>query len=243
MTQFAYPDPLSALHGLCAIMAALEHRRDSGAGQHIDLSQLESTVAAIGHLALACLAEGREPPRRGNASPDHAPQGCYPCLGDDRWCVIAVAGESEWARFCDLLGRPEWLVDERYATADARRANAAELDRAIGAWTASQDRYALARRLATAGIAAGVVQDVEDQVERDAHLRARRFFERIVHLRKGSVLAPGIPLGLTATPGRTRDTGRARGHDNSDVFCGLLGLSGQEFLQAVAAGAIEAGDA
>ncbi len=242
MTQFAYPDPLSALHGLCAIMAALEHRRDSGEGQHIDLSQLESTVAAIGHLALACLAEGREPQRLGNASPDHAPQGCYPCLGDDRWCVIAVAGEPEWACFCELLGHPEWLRDQRFATAAARRAHAAELDRLIGAWTASQDRYALMRRLAAAGIAAGVVQDVEDQLERDAHLAERGFFERIVHLRKGSVLAPGIPLGLTATPGRTRDTGRTRGHDNSEVFRGLLGLSGPEFDRAVAAGAIEAGD-
>jgi benzylsuccinate CoA-transferase BbsF subunit len=243
MTQFAYPDPLSALHGLCAIMAALEHRRDSGEGQHIDLSQLESTVAAIGHLALACLAEGREPQRLGNASPDHAPQGCYPCLGDDRWCVIAVAGEPEWARFCELLGRPEWLRDQRFATAAARRAHAAELDRLIGARTASQDRYALMRRLAAAGIAAGVVQDVEDKLERDVHLAERGFFERIVHLRRGSVLAPGIPLGLTATPGRTRDTGRARGHDNSEVFRGLLGLSGPEFDRAVAAGAIEAPEA
>jgi len=239
MTQFAYPDPLSALHGLVAILAALEHRARTGEGQRIDLSQLEATVAAMGELALEWLTQGREPLRHGNGSPAYAPQGCYPCRGEDRWCVIAIESEEQWKRFCALAGHPEWGIDPRFADAAARRAHAPELDRLIGAWSATEERYALMARLAGAGIPAGVVQDVEDQVERDEHLAARGFFERIVHHRKGSVLAPGIPLGLTATPGRTPDSGRARGQDNRAVFCGLLGLSEAEFAGAVAGGAIE----
>ncbi len=243
MTQFAYPDPLSALHGLVAILAALAHRRASGPGQRIDLSQLETTVAAIGHLALEWQLLGREPPRHGNASAAHAPQGCYPCRGEDRWCVIAIDGDEQWARFCALAGQPQWHRDPRFADERARRAHAAPLDALIGAWTATQDRYELMHRLAGAGIAAGVVQDVADQLERDPHLAARGFFERIPHLRKGSVIAPGIPLGLSATPGRTRDTGRPRGHDNRAVFCGLLGLDDAAYAAAVACGAIEEIDA
>ena len=53
------------------------------------------------------------------------------------------------------------------------------------------------------------------------------------------MVAPGLALGLTATPGRTTDSGRARGHDNRAVFCGVLGMSEAEFAAAVAAGAIE----
>ena len=239
MTQFAYPDPLSALYGMVAVLAALHHRDASGQGQRIDLAQLEATIASIGPLVLEALAEDREPPRLGNAARTHAPQGCYPCLGEDRWCVIAVTDQAAWERFCIVTGNADWRFDPRFSSVASRLANAAELDRLISAWTASRDRYEVMHQLARAGIAAGVVQDVEDQLERDAHLAERGYFERIFHHAKGMVLAPGIPLGLTGTPGRTRDAGHARGHDNEDVFQGLLGLSTQEYAAAIAAGVIE----
>lgn len=239
MTQFAYPDPLSALYGLVAILAALRHRDASGQGQRIDLAQLEATIASIGPLMLEALAEDRDPGRQGNAARTHAPQGCYPCLGDDRWCVIAIRDQAAWERFCIITGNQQWRHDPRFADVEARIANAAELDTLISGWTALHDRCDVMHQLARAGIAAGVVQDVEDQLERDPHLEARGYFERIFHHAKGMVLAPGIPLGLTGTPGRTRDAGHARGHDNEDVFRDLLGLSAEEYDAAVVAGAIE----
>lgn len=242
MTQFAYPDPLSALYGLVAILAALRHRNASGQGQRIDLAQLEATIASIGPLVLEALAEGRDPPRIGNAARTHAPQGCYPCLGEDRWCVIAITDQAGWERFCIVTGHREWRDDPRFADAGSRIANAPELDRLIAGWTAGRERYEVMHLLACAGIAAGVVQDVEDQLERDSHLAARGYFERIHHHAKGTVLAPGIPLGLTGTPGRTRDAGHARGHHNRDVFRGLLGLSAEDYDAAVAAGIIEMGE-
>lgn len=242
MTQFAYPDPLSALYGLVAILAALRHRDAGGQGQRIDLAQLEATVASIGPLVLEALAEGRDPPRLGNAARTHAPQGCYPCLGEDRWCVIAITDQAAWERFCIISGNRAWRDDPRFADAAARIANAHPLDRLIGAWTATRDRHELMHLFARAGIACGVVQDVEDQLERDEHLAARGFFERIYHHAKGMVLAPGIPLGLGGTPGRTRDAGHARGHHNREVFRELLGLSTADYDAELAAGVIEAAD-
>ncbi len=82
--------------------------------------------------------------------------------------------------------------------------------------------------LQAAGIAAGVVQTVEDGFTRDPHVRARGFFEAIDHARKGTVVATGIPLGLTGTPGRTPGAGAAIGADNAYVFGTLLGLSSAE---------------
>ncbi len=75
-------------------------------------------------------------------------------------------------------------------------------------------------------------------ISRHAH-----FSRKSSHHRKGTVVAPGIPLGLTGTPGRTRDAGRARGHDNREVFCELLGLSAEEFANYLEGGVIEAADA
>lgn len=239
MTQFAYPDPLSALHGLFAILCALEHRRRTGQGQIVNLSQAEVTVAAIGSVLMELLVNGREPVRHGNASPVWAPQGVYPCRGDDRWCALSVCDEAQWQGLCRLLGRPALVTDPRFAGAAARRANRAALDAEIAAWTSARDAHEAMRALQGAGVPAGVVQSAEDQYRRDPHLAARGFFETIAHPLKGSVVAPGIPLGLTGTPGRTSDTGRAIGSDNHAVLCGLLGLDDAEYQALAAAGIIQ----
>jgi crotonobetainyl-CoA:carnitine CoA-transferase CaiB-like acyl-CoA transferase len=96
--------------------------------------------------------------------------------------------------------------------------------------------------LQRAGIAAGVTQHVEDQWLRDPHLKAHQFFEEIAHEKKGSVIAPGLPLGLLGTPGKTPHAGRAMGKDNQAVFCQLLGLTEAEFGDYLVSGAIQSSD-
>ncbi|MFN8544439.1 MAG: CoA transferase [Candidatus Binatia bacterium] len=241
VTQYAYPDAVSALHGLFAILCALDHRARTGRGQHIDLAQLESLAAVAGPLLLEFLANGREPPRLGNRSRHAAPQGCYRCLGDDRWCAITVADDAEWARLCDVVGRPGWARDPRFATAAARQANAEVADALLEEWTRRRDPYDVMATLQAAGIAAGVVQHAEDLARRDRQLAARQFFEEVEHLKKGRVVATGIPLGLTGTPGHTWRAGAAVGQDNDYVFGTLLGLSTDEVRGYVDAGAIELG--
>ena len=240
MTQYAYPDALSALHGLFAVMCALEHRENTGEGQRINLSQLEATVGAIGPLVMEPLVCGREPRQLGNASLHAAPHGCYRCLGEDRWCAISVCEEAQWPILCDVLGHPEWRQDPRFASLGARLENAALLDAEIEGWTSERDAYAVMHSLQAAGIAAGVVQTAEDQFRRDPQLAARGFFERIPHLAKGEVVATGIPLGLTATPGCSVRAGAAIGEDNHTVFRSWLGLHDEEIAHYHAIGAIEA---
>jgi crotonobetainyl-CoA:carnitine CoA-transferase CaiB-like acyl-CoA transferase len=239
VTQYAYPDTISALHGLFAIMCALEYRSKTGKGQYINLSQYEATVGMIGHVMMEYLANGREPQRLGNRSRSAAPHGCYRCQGEDRWCVIAISTEAEWERFCAVLDRPEWKTDPRFATLSSRLDQAAELDALIEQWTASRPAYAVMAALQAAGVAAGVVQNVEDHWLRDPQLAARGFFEEIDHVKKGKVVATGIPLGLTGTPGRTHRAGAALGQDNDYVFGELLGMTAAAICDAVSAGAIE----
>ncbi len=239
ITQYAYPDAISALHGLFAVMCALDHRGRTGRGQYINLSQYEATAAVIGDVMMEYLANGREPQRLGNRSRHAAPHGCYPCKGEDRWCAIAVLTEDDWRRFCAAVGRPQWRDDPRFATMSARLEHVTELDALVGAWTATRTDYEVMQLLQQAGIAAGVVQNVEDQVRRDPQLAGRHFFEEIPHAKKGRVVATGIPVGLTATPGRTTGAGAALGQDNEYVFRQLLGLTAEEMAEYVAAGAIE----
>ena len=242
ITQYAYPDALSALHGLFAVMCALDHRGRTGRGQYINLSQAEATIGIVGDVMLDTLANGREPQKLANRSLHAAPQGCYPCKGEDRWCAIAVSTDLDWERFCTVVEKPEWASDPRFATRSSRLENAEELDRRIESWTTTQIDYELMDALQEAGIAAGVVQNIEDQMHRDRQLAARNFFERIEHRKKGSVLANGIPLGLRGTPGRSGPSGGAVGQDNDSVFSELLGMTDQEIQRHVETGAIESPD-
>ena len=240
VTQYAYPDAVSALHGLFAVLCALDYRTRTGRGQYINLSQFEATVGIAGHVMMEYLGNGREPQRLGNGSRHAAPHGCYRCAGEDRWCAIAVVSEAEWERFCAVLGEPAWTTDPRFATRCARLAHAAELDRLVEGWTRQRDAYEVMAVLQAAGIAAGVVQNIEDQFRHDRQLAARHFFENVEHHRKGRVLANGIPLGLTRTPGRTGWAGAAVGEDNDYVFGELLGMTQPEMQHYMELGAIEA---
>ena len=242
MTQFAYPDPLTALHGLFAVMCALDYRDRTGRGQYINLCQFELTVSAVGELLMEYLANGREPEKLGNRSRHNAPQGCYRCSGDDRWIAISIGDDSAWERLCNVLGRAEWIGDARFACAAGRFEHGDEIDREIARFTAERVDYDVMETLQAAGIAAGVVQNTEDQLRRDPQLEARRYFERIPHLVKGEVTAVGIPLGLTGTPGHTPHAGEARGQENESVFRGLLGLDQEEYDGFVDLGVIETFD-
>jgi benzylsuccinate CoA-transferase BbsF subunit len=242
MTQYAYPDALCALHGLFAVLCALDHRRRTGTGQYIELSQFEATVGALGPLMMEPLTLGREPERLGNRSTRAAPHGCYRCRGEDRWCAISVFDDAEWKRFCRLLDREEWLADPRFAGLAVRIENAEELDRLVEEWTQVRAEYEVMAAMQGAGIAAGVVQNTKDQLHRDPQLKARQFFEEIDHLKKGKVVATGIPLGLSGTPGRTTHAGSSVGQDNAYVFGEILGLSPEEIERYIAVGAIEPAD-
>jgi crotonobetainyl-CoA:carnitine CoA-transferase CaiB-like acyl-CoA transferase len=195
-------------------------------------------VSAAGHVMMHYLANRREPERLGNRSLHAAPHGCYPCAGEDRWCALAVGDAAAWERFRRIVA-DEALAEPRFATAAGRRDHATDLDRIIARWTSARDPYEVMSTLQAAGIAAGVVQTAEDQYHRDPQLAARGFFEQIDHLKKGTVVATGIPLGLTGTPGRTGRAGAAIGQDNDYVFGEILGLSEEERRRLIEAGAIE----
>ncbi len=94
----ALPDPTGGLHAVVAILAALDERDRTGRGCYIDLSQLETYASLGGEKYLSASATGEEPPRWANRSADRAPQGVYPCQGEEEWLAISVETDEEWAR-------------------------------------------------------------------------------------------------------------------------------------------------
>jgi benzylsuccinate CoA-transferase BbsF subunit len=153
VTQYAYPDALSAMHGLFAVLCALEHRARTGEGQYIDLAQYEVMVSALGLPFMDALANAREPARPGNGALYAAPQGCFRCAGDDRWCALSIRTDEEWHVLCRTIGRADAVGDPRFATRAGRLVHAGEIAALVEAWTRERDPYEVMDVLQRAGIA------------------------------------------------------------------------------------------
>ncbi|MBI3954172.1 MAG: CoA transferase [Chloroflexi bacterium] len=230
---FHYGDPVAGVFNAAAILLALRHARRTGRGQHIDMSMAEAVTASVGEIVLDYQFTGREPQRRGNAHPQMAPHGCYPCRGDDCWVVIAVTSDAAWQRLVKVLGAPDWARSEALATAAGRLAAREELDRHLSAWTGGQDRWDVARKLQAAGVAAGPVL-TNKEVLLDPHLKERGFFTPVDHPDGGLRPVPGVPYRMSRTPPRVFRPAPSFGEHNNLILGELLGLTAGE-LERLAA--------
>lgn len=169
-------DVVNGLGGACAVVTALLHRDRTAEGQHIDFSQLEfSTFALIGEHLLEYSANRVHAPRDGNRHRRFAPQGCYSCAQEDQWVTLTVTSDDEWRRLCDVIGKPAWGSDTRFANTSSRREHHAEIDRAIESWTRGRTHREAMEILRRHAIPAGAVFTTAD-LRADPHLESRGYF-------------------------------------------------------------------
>jgi len=214
-------DVVNGVGGACAVMTALVHRQRTGRGQHIDFSQLEFiTHALIGEHLLEFAANGTCPRGLGNRHRCFAPQGCYPCLGEDKWVTLTVRSQGQWERLCDVLGHSEWRHDPRFASNPARQENHDQLDREIEAWTRPRTHVEAMQRLQEQGIPAGAVFNVQE-LGADPHLAARGYFADQVSGTDKPL--PGLCVRLSDGKGRVQRRGPNLGEHNEQIIGGRLG--------------------
>ncbi|HEX9453035.1 MAG TPA: CoA transferase, partial [Candidatus Binatia bacterium] len=171
--QLVYPDYVSGV--LCAIIiiSGVLYRDRQKKGAFVDLAQSEATAFMIGANLMEAASSGQNPEPSGNISFSVAPHGCYPCKGEDRWCVIAAETEDHWTALASILGG-EVAGNSRFATNAARLRERDALDKIISTWTQTRDAFAVRDQLQKAGVPAGVVQTGEDLVN-DPQLNERGF--------------------------------------------------------------------
>jgi crotonobetainyl-CoA:carnitine CoA-transferase CaiB-like acyl-CoA transferase len=235
--KVAQPDYIVAATQALAVTAALHHRVRTGQGQYIEIAQVEATVASMALAYLDYFATGTVATPRGNRDPNAVPQGCYPCVGHEAWCVISCTTDAQWRALATLIGGEALADDPTLLTATARWNRHDELDDRISAWTREQTPHQVMRQLQAVGVPAGVVQTAED-LWRDVHLRSRDYMVTLAHPELGMVEHPSVMIRLHATPGSVQRLAGPLGADNDAVFRGLLGLAPEELSRLVKAGII-----
>ena len=236
-SQTVFPDYVSGV--LCAIIiiSGVLHRDRQKKGAFIDLAQAEATAFMIGASLMEAAVSGKDPEPSGNASIWAAPHDCYPCAGEDRWCVIAADNDEQWAALAKIL---DGGVDQdgRFKTAEGRLKHRAELDRIIADWTREQDAFAVMDRLQKAGIPSGVVQTGEDLTD-DPQLNEREFIVAVENPRLGRVVLPNFPLHFTNAKLTRRWEFPVLGRDTETVLRDVVGYSPETIAAHKRDGALE----
>ncbi len=231
MFSTAWPDPCAAMHAAAAALVGAWARASTGAGMSFEVAQTEGALNFIGPDVALYSLTGELPPRRGNRHAEYAPQGVYPCLGDNRWVAISVTSDEAWQQLCRVIALDALARRADLETSEGRRRAHDVIDDAVAAWTARRTAADATRHLQSAGVAAFPVYDARDMLA-DEYLWAYDTFVRV----QGEPL-PGFPYQLSRTPPGIHRPVADVGEHNREVLS-EAGLTEAEIALLEAAGII-----
>jgi crotonobetainyl-CoA:carnitine CoA-transferase CaiB-like acyl-CoA transferase len=231
-TSLNHPDHIAGKFLAGAVIAALDHRDQTGEGQRIDLAQTEFAAYQRGEVYVDAWRLGADPIATGNDSTTACPHGVYPAEGDDRWVAIVVADDTQWEALCDMTG---WPPDPDLATLDGRLARAAEISDRLASWTSTLDSVRLAGQLQARGVSASPVMGPLDHLS-DEHLAERGFIIQLEHPEVGSERHAGNPVRMSLTAQRIADSAPCLGAHTAEVLGEVLGITGDEVDRLIAEG-------
>jgi len=218
------------------MLAAVEHKRRTGQGQYIDLSQAEAGMHFIAPAILDYTANGRNHQRNGNDDREMAPHGVYRAAGDDRWVAIACEDDRRWRALCGVMDTLSPL-EETYARSADRLAARRVLDEAISAWTSQRAAEAIEAALQAAGVAASVVQTAQD-IERDPQLLHLGHFVYRPHPCGRDGVFEACSTRMSRTPARADETLPSFGRDIDEILKEFLGYDDEQITELIIADAL-----
>ena len=217
----AVADLFTGMYATTAILAALLERSRSGMGQHIDMALLDTQVAMLANLSSSYFVSGQAPGRMGNAHMNIVPYHVFHAA--DEFLIIAVGNDGQFARFCEIIGAPEWAKDPRF---DNNAKRVGQRDLLVG-MIAERMRTRPAREwlaaLEPAGVPCGPINDLS-QVFADPQVRHRGMQVRAPHPAAGEVTMVANPIKFSRTPVEHNHAPPLLGEHTDEVLGSLLGL-------------------
>ena len=193
----AVADLFTGMYATTAILAALRHRDLTGEGQAIDMALLDTQVAMLANLGANYLTTGVAPQRVGNAHQNIVPYQVFEVA--DGHLILAVGNDGQFARFCEVAGRPELASDPRFSRNAGRVRQRAALVPVLAALMKARTRRDWLESLEAAKVPCGPINDLAD-VFADPHVAERHMTVQMPHPLAGSVRLVASPMKLSATP-------------------------------------------
>jgi crotonobetainyl-CoA:carnitine CoA-transferase CaiB-like acyl-CoA transferase len=218
-------DLFAGLYGCIGILAAVNHRNNTGEGQHIDIGMLDTHVAWLANQGMNYLATGENPPRLGNQHPNISPYQEYPTK--DGYLILAVGNDPTFERFCKNFGLDALPADPRFATNAARVANRDLVTQTLTPVMKSKTTSEWVEALEALKIGCGPINTLKD-VFADPHVIARDMVVKMQHASGKEIEVIANPVKLSATPPDYRSPPPVLGEHSDHVLGGLLGMSAAE---------------
>lgn len=221
----------------CAIgiLSALHSRHITGRGQMVDVAMLDCMVAILENAVARFAASGQDPHPIGNSHPSIAPFSTVQTA--DGAMNIAVGNDVLWARFCDVIGHPELLADERFTTNPRRIEHRLELEQILAGIMNDRSTADWLDRLQKVEIPSGPINTIS-QVFADPQVLARNMLVELTHPKAGPMKVPGIPIKLSETPGEIKGPSPDLGEHTDQILEQLLGYSPETIAKLRAEGVL-----
>ena len=196
-TGVAVVDLFAGQNAIIAILAALQARTMTGRGQHLDISLFDSQLGWLANVASNYLISGKLPKRHGNAHANIVPYQSF--QASDGWFAIAVGNDKQFVRLCEMLGKPEIAMDEKFSTNSGRVQNRAEIIPLLASIFKAASVSEWLAKLDEAEIPCGPIQNFE-QVFSMPTVKEREMLVKMDHPTIGEIPLVGSPLKMSDTP-------------------------------------------
>ncbi len=203
------------MFGVIGVLLALQARAKSGVGQRVDTSLMEGQLAMLSYHLTSYFATGRAPVRRGASSQLSVPYQAFQAKDD--WVVVAAFTQRMWQGVCRAIGRPQWMDDERFASANLRAANRGILIPMLSEVFATRTVEEWVKQLSAEGVPCTSVNSI-DKVVKDEQVAARDMIVEIEHPTAGTIRMAGLPVKLSANPGSIRRHAPLLGEHSAEVL-------------------------
>jgi formyl-CoA transferase len=214
------------------ILVALLERESSGKGQWLHTSLLESMVYMMDFQTSRYLIDGEVGHQAGNFHPTSIPTGVYKAR--DGYINIAVFGSKIWERFCNILGAPEWITDERYHDKPSRSVHRDSLNAEINRRLAEHDRSHWIEQFNAGGVACGLISNMRE-VFAEPQIEHLGMVKDVVSARLGPQRLVGQPMQLERTPSTIARAAPRRGEHTEEILL-ELGIGADDLARMKATG-------
>jgi crotonobetainyl-CoA:carnitine CoA-transferase CaiB-like acyl-CoA transferase len=214
-------DIMTGMYATIAVCAAIAHRAETGAGQHLDLALFDTQVAILANQAMNYLATGEAPGRIGNAHPNIVPYQTFRTADGD--IILACGNDNLFAKFCEVAGCQGLVRDERFATNARRVENREAITKLLGEVFAQRTTREWVQMLEAAGVPNGPINNVR-QVFEEPQAIARGLRFELPHQTAGSVPLVASPMRFSATPVEQKLPPPTLGQHTDEILRDVLGL-------------------